>query len=67
LRVKEGEKVVFSNPNYGREHDQVRAKKYLKAGGTYTIESVSVHSSSSDVVLQEFPGIELNSVLFENA
>lgn len=39
--------------------------KLLKLGETYTIERTEVHSWHTKVFLKEFPGVEFNSVWFE--
>ncbi len=43
-----------------------RAKKHLEIGKEYTVERTEVHSSSTDVILQELPEIEFSSGLFED-
>lgn len=57
-------KAVDTTPGY---HYQIqRAEKYLKIGKVYTVEYTEVHSESTDVVLQEIPGVEFNSTCFED-
>lgn len=48
------------------EYQTERAQKYLELGKEYTVESTEVHSSSTDVILQEIPNIEFNSTCFED-
>lgn len=43
-----------------------RAEKYLEVGKEYTVERTTVHSWQTDVELQEFPGVEFNSEIFED-
>lgn len=60
-------KVKFLNKN-GYERDPVYAQKVgLVEGEWYTLKSVDVHSWSSNVVLDEFPNHDFNSVMFESA
>lgn len=58
-----GKKVVYLNMN-GWDGDREEANKILKEGETYTIEEIYVHRSSSEVVLQEHPEYEFNTVMF---
>lgn len=39
--------------------------KLLKLGKTYTVERIEEHSWHTKVFLKEFPGVEFNSVWFE--
>ena len=39
--------------------------KLLKLGDTYTVERIEEHSWHTKVFLKEFPGVEFNSVWFE--
>jgi MOSC domain-containing protein YiiM len=48
------------------EYQTERAKKYLEIGTIYTVEQTEVHSSSTEVYLQEIPEIAFNSTLFED-
>jgi len=60
-----GEKVIFTGKN-GHSWQQKKARIVLDVGKEYTIESLSVGGFSSEVYLQEFPGVGFNSVMFEN-
>ncbi len=62
----EGHKVKCISLESPYEYETERAKKYLEIGKIYTIDSTEVHSSSTDVLLQEIPNIEFNSTLFED-
>ena len=62
-----GTKVVYVRPNAGYDAERERAQRYLTLGQTYTVEFTKVHSSSTDVYLQEFPGVFFNSVHFDEA
>ncbi len=62
-----GHKVKCSTFQAGHDFQKEEVKKHLKIGDTYTIERTVVHSSSTSVVLQEFPNISFNSVFFEDA
>lgn len=62
-----GSKVIFAYPDSGYESDQERAKKYLKVGEIYTIKEIRVHDWSTEVFLEEVPGVAFNSVLFNDA
>ena len=65
IYAETGDKVVFSNPNAGYNGDQEMCKKYLEVGKVYTVEFTEVYSCSTDVCLEEVPGISFNSVMFE--
>lgn len=62
IYAKKGTKVRVAHPSWGYEHDQ---KKVADMDGIYTVERTEVHSSSTDVYLEEFPGKRFNSVNFE--
>lgn len=50
-----GDKIKFSNPNYGYEDDRKQADKLLKIGKVYTVERVEIGEVKSVVYLKEFP------------
>ena len=63
-----GFKVVvteFSAKN-GFGYDSVQVGKFLEIGKEYTVEKTEVHSSSTNVWLQEFPDIIFNASNFED-
>lgn len=62
----EGHKVRCVTLEGPYEYQTERAQKYLEIGKEYTVESTEVHSSSTDVILKEFPNIEFTSGLFED-
>lgn len=66
IYAKEGDKVVCSTLDGGYKSDQETAEKYLVIGTEYTIEYTDVDNWHTDVYLGEFPGINFNSVFFEN-
>lgn len=51
----------------GYDYDMEKAKKFLKVGEIYTVESMEVHNWSSTVRLKEIPNQEFNSVNFVDA
>ncbi len=61
-----GHKVRLINTSSGYYYQTERAEKYLKVGEVYTVDYTEVHSESTDVVLQEVPGVEFNSTCFED-
>lgn len=60
-----GSKVTFLN-HHGREFDLVKARKYLKQGEIYTINSIEISGWSSKVFLKEVPETSFNTVMFDN-
>lgn len=62
---RKGDKVRYSFPDNGRDHEQKHTKGKLKLGEVYTVEGTMVFPSHTKVVLQEFPTESFNSVLFE--
>lgn len=65
LETKPAERVRFIGHG-GYEWQQQEARKHLKVGETYTVESMDVGDWSSSVSLAEYPGKQFNSVMFEN-
>ena len=61
-----GSKVRFSFLENGIASDVETAKKYLKENEIYTIKKIYIGGWRTDIILEEFPGIEFNSVQFEN-
>lgn len=66
IYAKHGDKVVCDTLDAGYDHHKEVAAKYLEVGKEYTIEETVVGDWYTDVYLQEFPGIEFNSVFFED-
>lgn len=66
IYAEHGDKVVCDTFDAGYESDKVIAIKYLEIGKEYTIDETVVDDWHTDVYLQEFPGIEFNSVFFED-
>jgi hypothetical protein len=54
--------VTEGSLNNGYDCDSEEAKKYLKIGEVYTVGYTIVHSSTSEVYLEEFPNISFNTV-----
>jgi hypothetical protein len=63
--AKQGDKVRFTGHG-GYDGDKQYANKHLKKGGIYTIDSVQLYQSSTDVFLKEVPGQSFNSVHFDD-
>ncbi len=66
IYAEKGHKVTVTEQSIinGHDSDKKKAKKFLKVGGVYTVESMEVYSWSSTVKLQEIPNQEFNSVNF---
>jgi hypothetical protein len=66
--MNKGDKVVCSTLLGGCHGDRDIADKYLKIGGTYTIEKTIEQAEwETDVYLQEFPNVPFNSVFFADS
>jgi hypothetical protein len=61
---KPGTKVRFTGEG-GYEHQNAYAKSFLNVGKTYTVAETEVGDWHTDVTLEEYPGLQFNSVLFE--
>ena len=59
-----GHRVKFYTLEAGRDYEKKEIKKILKLGEMYTVDYTIVHSSNTEVYLQEFPGQSFNSVFF---
>lgn len=66
IYAKKGDKVIFCNPENGRLYNQEDCFKYLKLDQVYTVDHTDVFGSSTDVYLQEVPGVSFNSVMFDD-
>jgi len=66
IYAKPGTKVSVTNESIkrGLDPDKEQAQKYLKADKTYTVQYIIRHAFSSEVVLEEFPGVRFNTVHF---
>jgi hypothetical protein len=66
IYAKKGHRVTVSKESIhnGNEYDANLAKKYLKIGGSYTVERTVVQNWQSIVVLEQFPEIEFNTSTF---
>lgn len=62
----QGHKVVCSTLNGGYDSDEELAVKYLELNKEYTVLETNVSGWHTDVILEEFPDIEFNSVFFED-
>ena len=69
LYAEKGHKVTVTEQSIknGYDYDKQKAEKFLKVGEIYTIEKMEVHNLSSNVVLQELPEENFNSVNFVDA
>lgn len=61
-----GHKVKCEKVTSPSNYDEEIARKYLEVGKVYTVEKTQVNSSSTSVELQEFPGVEFNSTMFDD-
>lgn len=56
--------VTEKTINFGYDHDKKKANQYLKVGEIYIVDYTDVLPWSTDVYLQEFPGVRFNVVHF---
>ena len=56
--------VMFCQTESGYAHDKEHAEKFLVPGYVYRTSAMIVNSSSSQVELQDFPGVWFNTVMF---
>ena len=61
-----GHKVKLETLEAGHDWQKEIVKKHLVVGRIYTVDYTVVHNSNTEVYLQEFPGVEFNSVFFED-
>lgn len=61
-----GDKVAFKNPTSGYDYDQELARKYLKENEEYTVKVIDMGNWRTELIFEEVPGVEFNSVLFES-
>ena len=66
IYAKNGDKVRFLNRN-GHDWQLKEAAEIMNEGQIYTVDHTDVHGWSTDLYLQEFPGRNFNSVMFEDA
>lgn len=66
IYAKEGDKVIYCNPENGYPSDQEQCKKHLELNKVYTVDFTVVGQSHTSVHLKEFPKMSFNSVMFEN-
>lgn len=57
-------KVLFCHTESGWPGQRVEAIRYAKPGHIYTVRDVEVGQSSTRITLEEFPGVDFNSVMF---
>ena len=66
IYAKKGDKVIFLNRN-GHDWQPKQAVEIgLVEGNAYTVDHTKVYSCSTDVYLEEFPGVSFNSVMFRD-
>ena len=58
-------RVTEKSKRNGNDYDIEKVKEHLTVGETYTVDYTNVHSSSTDVYLEEVPDVRFNSVNFE--
>jgi hypothetical protein len=61
-----GTKVIFDNPNNGYPGDQEQCRNLLLPGEVYTVRCTEVGRSSSNVYLEEYPGVRFNTCMFSD-
>lgn len=66
IYAKEGDKVIFCNPNSGYPSDRNLCNRLLILDDVYTIDFTIVGDSYTEVYLKEFYGVAFNSVMFED-
>lgn len=66
LSTRKGSKIIFAYPQNGRDIDTERAAENLVLNGEYTVETISIGSSTSFVELKEVNGMLFNTVQFTN-
>ena len=68
IYAEKGTKVIVTEESIKNGYDNVEehAKKFLKAGETYTIDHTDVDGWSTAVYIKEFPDEIFNSVSFES-
>lgn len=66
VNIKKGSRVKVTTESLknGYESDQEKVKKYLEIGKEYTVSKVNEMSWTTDVYLEEVPGVRFNSVNF---
>lgn len=65
LHAERGCLVAVKSIDAGYTSQADQAKELFNIGDVYTVESVSVGSSSSSITLKEFPGKHFNTVFFK--
>jgi hypothetical protein len=66
LSTPVGSKIRFNPHNNGYELERKKALETLEVNKLYTLAILDVGQSHSVVVIDEFPHLYFNSVLFEN-
>lgn len=66
IRTPIDAKVVFAFSDNGYEGEGKEAVSFIRIGEAYTIKNMFTERSSSRVELEEVPGRQFNTVLFEN-
>lgn len=60
-----GRKVVYKYPDNGYESEAEKVKQLLELGREYKIHDIFISQSRTEIELEEFPCIRLNSVYFD--
>lgn len=68
IYAEEGTKVIVTEDSIKNGYNSVEkhARKFLKVGESYTIDSTVVDGWSTEVYIKEFPDEVFNSVSFED-
>lgn len=65
LHCERGSKVIVKTLGAGYPHEQEEACRLFSVGDVFTINTVNVGRSSSEITLKEFPQKHFNTVFFE--
>lgn len=63
LTERRGDKIIFTE-NGGYKSKQDYAKRVLKIGEIYVVDSMTITNFNSNVELKEFPGALFNTTMF---
>ena len=65
IHSEAGTKLAVETFDAGYSYDKELAEKYLEFGKEYTVTSIHVGGSRTEIILKEIPNIEFNSVFFK--
>lgn len=66
IKSEVGTKVIYKYPKNGSEYESDKAAETLLYNCIYTVKKINVGQSRSDVELEEYPGMEFNTIFFAN-